>query len=189
MYVYVVCEAAGSRPSKIGRTGNNLADRLRQLQNGNSRELRLWWHAYVLRPIQVERRAHSLLLRNRLLGEWFDVTALRAVEVVEEAIALTKGARIEPVPDLPTLPSLDEEKVFQYEAPPVSTQRGSVTAGDITDALKKTGPIPDHRQDWRGFISTRRQIAHLLYKSGREVNSIANALGTSPRMVDRWLKT
>lgn len=189
MYVYVVCEAAGLRPSKVGRT-RDMSARLVNLQNGNSRKLRLWWHAYVSQPIRVERRAHSLLLRKRIRGEWFDVTAARAVEAVEEALVLTR-ARIEPAPPVPALPTYElqgREAAISYVPPPISKDPSQVTAEDIIAALEETGPIPDYRKDRRGYTAINKRLATILGRRGCSVNSIASALGTSPRIVGTWVR-
>jgi hypothetical protein len=57
---------------KVGTTDGHPEERLRDLQTGNSRKLRLLAHSGHL----TEKQAHAKLWRHRVNGEWFATEAV-----------------------------------------------------------------------------------------------------------------
>lgn len=57
---------------KIG-IGKNPANRLQQLQTGNSAKLILAYSREIYHASKVERNLHSFYQEHRLTGEWFDL--------------------------------------------------------------------------------------------------------------------
>lgn len=70
-------------PVKVGyTTEDNVAKRLSSIQTGNWKELGVYatlWHPRVK---DLEGRAHELLAPYRTLGEWFDMHARTAYELI-----------------------------------------------------------------------------------------------------------
>jgi len=83
--LYVMGSPAG--PKKVG-IAYDPARRLRILQTGNSRELRLLFEQDAPEGLasDIERRAHWLLREHKTNGEWFSVSAKAAIEAVARAI-------------------------------------------------------------------------------------------------------
>lgn len=81
-YVYVI--GVTTNPVKVGLAGDPGA-RLRELQVGNSEELKL--HHASRTPYEIadelERQAHRELEPHHRRGEWFNVDAEYAIEVIE----------------------------------------------------------------------------------------------------------
>jgi hypothetical protein len=75
-------------PKKVGIAANP-ALRLRRLQTGNSRELRVLFQQEAPEGLatDIERRAHWLLREHKTHGEWFSVSAKAAIEAVAQAIS------------------------------------------------------------------------------------------------------
>jgi predicted GIY-YIG superfamily endonuclease len=85
-FVYAIGSEEG--PVKVGIT-TNLGSRLRSLQNGSATRLDLIW-VYTFwdreAAISHERSFHDVCAEHRLEGEWFDITAAIAAEVLENGI-------------------------------------------------------------------------------------------------------
>ncbi len=81
-FVYAIAEQGGA--IKIG-VAKEPAKRLRDLQVGHPRALRLVHVAACAEARVVERAAHERLSASRASGEWFDVTEAVAIEAIEAA--------------------------------------------------------------------------------------------------------
>lgn len=92
-FVYVI--AMDLRHHKIGISGRPEA-RLAQLQTSHPRPLQLLFVLKTNRAVTVERAAHNILRRQRLLGEWFEVDAAAAIAAV-----LRADLRYPPAPPKP----------------------------------------------------------------------------------------
>lgn len=81
--VYVIGYKRLDRPVKIGH--GNARARLGSLQTGNHEELILCssWSSLLIDAEQAERAIHAALVAYHIRGEWFDVTAAEAVQVIE----------------------------------------------------------------------------------------------------------
>lgn len=81
--IYVIA-ASPDGPCKIGHA-RNARSRLSGIQIGNHLELKLWscWHSMALHQREIERAIHAALVAYHIRGEWFDVTAAEAVQVIE----------------------------------------------------------------------------------------------------------
>lgn len=75
-------------PKKVG-IANNPTLRLRRLQTGNGRELRVLFQQDAPDGLatDIERRAHWLLREHKTHGEWFSVSTKAAIEAVARAIS------------------------------------------------------------------------------------------------------
>lgn len=82
VFLYVIESA--NNTVKVGFSSNPEA-RLATLQTGSGFPLSLAYVAACSSPEAVERRAHELLARHRLQGEWFDCTADAAVGALNMA--------------------------------------------------------------------------------------------------------
>lgn len=84
-YVYVMSDGTAV---KIGVSKHRPdKQRLRQLQTGNARPIKVITSRYVEGYEDVEREAHRRLEGRRVLGEWFDVTPTQAIAVLDAVIA------------------------------------------------------------------------------------------------------
>lgn len=94
--LYVIGSDGG--PMKVG-LANNTARRLRSIQTGSSRKVRVLFEAPVATALarDVERRAHWLLRDSRAHGEWFTVDARTATEAAKAAVACNgEGEKAKP---------------------------------------------------------------------------------------------
>lgn len=154
-YVYVIADGLGG-PCKLGRSDSPVA-RLTQLQDGNPRELTLYWSIAVDEPELVEAATHRQLLKHRVRGEWFAVTVEEAIKAFREAIATG--------PSSPPLPEMFAEELRQkLGVEPPHRPSPSVSG-------------------WRASVSYRRRAAVFLAKRGCEAEEIARFLRTSPAIV------
>jgi len=84
--VYVIIErGAINGPCKIGFT-YRLSERLSNLQTGNHRVLETYKIVRCDNPQRIERVVHSALADYRIVGEWFAVSALDAIDAVRNAM-------------------------------------------------------------------------------------------------------
>lgn len=94
--VYVIGSHDG--PQKIG-ISRSPGKRLLDLVGGSGRDLRL--HLFVvgseIRSKKVEQRAHEILAKHRLEGEWFHVSADAAIRAVLDALWAERPAPLRPV--------------------------------------------------------------------------------------------
>lgn len=70
-YIYAIIDNAGT--VKLGRT-NDIKDRLRELQTGNSHTLEVLYVKRVADSIKAENALHAVFIQWRLKGEWFQLT-------------------------------------------------------------------------------------------------------------------
>lgn len=92
MFLYLIADPGGAVKVGIAECAEQ---RLRDLQTGNPRKLRLiqaWAHDDARR---IEARVHATLRRFRTYGEWF---ALAAEKVIPIAEASLRGEMVEPLP-------------------------------------------------------------------------------------------
>jgi hypothetical protein len=96
--VYVI--QAGGGPVKIGHA-RNLAERMRAIQIGSPYRLRMMFAAECIdgSVCQVERLAHAKIAASRMTGEWFDVSADVAADIIRAAAA-ELGVELAEVGDL-----------------------------------------------------------------------------------------
>lgn len=97
MYVYVL--GADRGPYKVGFSKNPMR-RLSVIQSTHDKPLKLVFSQRVASPSSVERRAHCLLRKHRLGGEWFDAPLDEIISAIcaAERNAVAYGARTkEPV--------------------------------------------------------------------------------------------
>lgn len=94
MKIYVISESVNG-PCKIGIGGVPLK-RLRALQVGNPRRLRLVqvWDAES--ALRIERMAHNFAgYANQLIGEWFSISEAQAIVAVEKALIAPAGEQFD----------------------------------------------------------------------------------------------
>lgn len=92
-YVYVMqCEAG---PVKIG-VATSVVARCAMIQTGNPYKVSVVAAFMCGRSVKVERKAHKILAEKRMSGEWFDASAVEAVEAVQQA-AREQGCLVLPV--------------------------------------------------------------------------------------------
>jgi len=84
MFVYVISESPAG-PCKIGFASNTYK-RLASLQSGNHRRFKLEFSQATDHPRVLERVAHALAIRSLIAREWFDLTPVRAIEIVKQAL-------------------------------------------------------------------------------------------------------
>jgi len=88
-YQYVVAHAPCG-PCKAGIT-NNPRRRLRELQTGSPKKLKIWLCVRIPGGAQeVERKVHTALKPLRMEGEWFDLTVEEAVVAVRRISGLSR---------------------------------------------------------------------------------------------------
>jgi hypothetical protein len=98
-YVYFICEGDSHKLFKIGRTVKHPKGRLRELQTGNPRKLRVYGWISTPDHVELELWFHRLFAARRCGGEWFKVTRGQLARATNDAYL---AHRIEDV-DLPTL--------------------------------------------------------------------------------------
>lgn len=92
-FVYVMqCEPG---PVKVG-VATSVTARCAMLQTGNPYLVKVTAAFMCSQSIRVEREAHRLLGRNRMCGEWFDVSVETAVAAVQKA-AIAQRCLVLPV--------------------------------------------------------------------------------------------
>ena len=84
MYLYAIREP-DSTNIKLGISGNPI-ERIAQLNQGNCRKLELLHCVPAPRGFRSERLAHSEA-GEPLLGEWFDIEPLQAIEILDNVAA------------------------------------------------------------------------------------------------------
>lgn len=87
-YIYAIgCE---SGPIKIGIT-NSLFSRLSSLQTGSFLQL---WLLYAMpcidrdHALKHEKIIHDVLEENKIIGEWFNLTAPEAIEAIQTSFQI-----------------------------------------------------------------------------------------------------
>lgn len=83
-FVYLVAEAEEG-PVKIGRS-SDYWKRLKEIQIGNPRPLRLKALLYTRECEVIEAQVHDRLGRRRIRGEWFDVSVPAAIVAMQRTI-------------------------------------------------------------------------------------------------------
>lgn len=159
-YIYFIQDDPGT-PVKIGYT-NRVGARIKALQTGNSRELRLI--AVLPAPPCIETAYHRQLGSERVLGEWFkgpmtDVLVSKACDLAERMInAYDHSGRTPDIYDFddslerPTLgPS---NRPSPVKMPDVRVVKGGVQLGRV-NRPKKRG-IPSGAFDGHGLQSRWR---------------------------------
>lgn len=96
MYLYIIGHEADEGcgcihgPVKVG-IANDPADRLKALQTGNPKKLRLLLSMFTTNQemaLLSERRVHEFMADYRMAGEWFDLTPMSAIHAFA-IVALT----------------------------------------------------------------------------------------------------
>lgn len=95
-FVYVIAMDAGHH--KIGISGRP-ESRLAQMQTSHPWALQLIFVLKTNRAATVEKAAHNILYRSRLLGEWFGVGADAAIAAVLKADRRYPPRLVAPKPD------------------------------------------------------------------------------------------
>jgi hypothetical protein len=151
-FVYVIGPKVG--PLKIG-VAISIEKRLASLQVGHPQRLRIlgeWQHK---RPYIVEEHAHRALAKERMCGEWFDVSLQEATEAVTVAVHKVKGY-IEPFADPSPETSVelfcDEPDEGEYEHEP-EISHSPVKAFQLTRSRRI-----EQIEGVLGFQLTRAQI-------------------------------
>lgn len=83
MGVYVI-GSSESGPVKVGKA-RRAEERRRTLQTSHHEKLRIFHYAECHSDAKVEKLCHNRLVRYRLAGEWFNVSADEAWEIVQGA--------------------------------------------------------------------------------------------------------
>lgn len=83
-FVYVIGEPHGEGPIKIGRTRQSLRTRLSSLQTGYPRKLEVLGSIEVDKEEETEAALHTYFQDDRLSGEWFEVSAQVAIEILNK---------------------------------------------------------------------------------------------------------
>jgi hypothetical protein len=77
-FVYLIVEwdnmTSNSNNVKIGSTKKNPKNRLKELQTGNSSKLAVLSSYETMLPHKLEKLLHMHYHRNKLNGEWFNMT-------------------------------------------------------------------------------------------------------------------
>jgi hypothetical protein len=85
-YVYFICEK-NLRLFKIGRTVKHPKGRLRELQTGNPRQLRVYGWISTEEHVALELWFHRRFSKQRCFGEWFKVSARDLYRAVDDVYA------------------------------------------------------------------------------------------------------
>lgn len=133
-YIYFIQDDPGT-PIKIGYT-NRVGARVKALQTGNSRELRLI--AVLPAPPCVETSYHRQLRKERVLGEWFqgpltNDLASRACDISDEMVQAYDGSG-----RTPDIYEFDETLSREPFGPPVS--RPANTEAPEVEVVQAGGP-------------------------------------------------
>jgi Meiotically up-regulated gene 113 len=82
-HIYVMAYDCNSAPSKIG-ISRNVNQRLAELNAASPKQIILCWHEPILgKATELEKRCHRSLKKQRLNGEWFEVTPEEAIEIIK----------------------------------------------------------------------------------------------------------
>ena len=73
-YIYLIMESSDEEKYKIGRTNQNIEERMRNLQTGNPNELTLISYYETKYPIMLEKMLHIKFKSKNILNEWFDLS-------------------------------------------------------------------------------------------------------------------
>lgn len=71
-YVYLICDPEANR-FKIGVTRENIKERIKKLQTGNSTELFISSYYESRFPFRLEKMLHNKFKEKKELNEWFNL--------------------------------------------------------------------------------------------------------------------
>jgi len=83
-YVYFICEEPREL-FKIGRTAKYPSGRVRELQTGNPRKLRVYGWISTPEHVALELYFHKKFDKKRRMGEWFKITPRQIAREVNAA--------------------------------------------------------------------------------------------------------
>lgn len=69
---------------KIGITEKNVTNRLRSIQTGSSKKLRIFGTIETDNQVFLENHLHFILSKHRLFGEWFRLNPLQVLEYLRQ---------------------------------------------------------------------------------------------------------
>ena len=67
---------------KIGITTGNVHKRIKKLQTGNPYRIQLVWEKECSNYLGMEKYWHTMFACKRLVGEWFELTAVDLVKII-----------------------------------------------------------------------------------------------------------
>jgi len=70
---------------KIGVT-SNMKSRLVRIQSGNPRKVKVIYSSQVKNAQKIEHKTHKHFHEKRLMGEWFDLAPMVAVDFIEKLV-------------------------------------------------------------------------------------------------------
>ena len=71
-YVYLICDPETDK-FKIGVTRENIKERMKKLQTGNSTELFIFTYYECKYPFRLEKMLHNKFKEKKVLNEWFNL--------------------------------------------------------------------------------------------------------------------
>lgn len=85
-YIYVI---GNETAIKIGFS-TDPQERLKQLQTANEQPLTLLWSMERADAAQLEKHLHRKFKKHKLLGEWFNRSAINIQTIINESYTFTK---------------------------------------------------------------------------------------------------
>lgn len=73
----------GTQNFKIGKTYSDINSRISALQIGNSRKITLFGYLLCDDCLEVENKFHKRFDKNRIQGEWFDISESELVSYIK----------------------------------------------------------------------------------------------------------
>ena len=89
VYLIGTKNAYGDEFVKVGVTKGSVEKRIVTLQTGNHLSMDKSYYVTCEKPYYIEKRMHMLLGDERVFREWFDVSFEKAVEMLDNLVAIS----------------------------------------------------------------------------------------------------